>query len=331
MASFPQRRMRRLRKNPAIREMLSETRLSRHDLVQPLFVCDGKEIDRPIETLVGQSHHSTDRIGERVLKVKESGVSAVILFGIPDQKDATGSSSLDPEGVVPRAIRAVRESVPEMIIIADVCLCEFTDHGHCGVLQEQSPGEFKVDNDATLKVLSRQATILADAGCDIVAPSAMADGQVQAIRVALDAAGHEEVMILSYAAKYASAYYGPFREAVKSAPAGGDRLGYQMDPRNAREALQEVALDIDEGADIVMIKPGLPYLDIIARVHDTFEVPVAAYHVSGEWAQIQAAAEQGLIDGDQVYIESLQAIRRAGASFIVTYGAEQAARMLGPC
>ncbi|MDE0959777.1 MAG: porphobilinogen synthase [Planctomycetota bacterium] len=329
MAIFPVRRMRRRRRNSATREILAESHLTRHNLVQPLFVCDGEGIDRPIDSLAGQFHHSTDRIGERALKVEEAGVPAVLLFGVPDQKDARGSGSIDPMGVIPRAIREIKQRAPDLLIIADVCLCEFTDHGHCGIVIDSEDGSYQVDNDATLEVLAKQSTVFAQAGCDIVAPSAMADGQVQAIRTALDGAGHDEVMILSYAAKYASAFYGPFREAAGSTPAGGDRLGYQMDPRNSREALQEVALDLEEGADMVMVKPGLPYLDIVSKIHDSFDVPVATYHVSGEWAQLHAAADRGWIDLDQAYMESLHSFRRAGASFIITYGAERAARQLG--
>lgn len=315
--------MRRLRQSSAMRELLAETRVSRHGLVQPLFICDGEGIERPIESLPGQAQISSDRIGERAKQIQDAGVPAVILFGVPDKKDAEGSESVDPDGVVPRAVRAIREATSDLIIMGDVCLCEFTDHGHCGILQD---GE--VDNDPTLDVLAHQAEVLADAGCDIVAPSAMADGQVQAIRERLDGANHGKVLILSYAAKYASAFYGPFRDAAQSTPAHGDRRGYQMDSRNCREALQEVALDIDEGADIVMVKPGLPYLDIVARIHDTFEVPVAAYHVSGEWAQLDAAAQKGWIDGDQAYLESLDSLHRAGATIIVTYGAEKAVTLI---
>ncbi|MEE2882994.1 MAG: porphobilinogen synthase [Planctomycetota bacterium] len=323
MSSFPFRRMRRLRQNRAMREMLAETHVTRHGLVQPLFVCDGDAIERPIGSLPGQAQFSCDRIGERAKQIQDAGVPAVMLFGVPDKKDPEGSGSVDPAGVVPRAIRAISEAASELIIIGDVCLCEFTDHGHCGILQNGD-----VDNDATLDVLAHQAQVLADAGCDIVAPSAMADGQVQAIRERLDAAEHQNVLILSYAAKYASAFYGPFRDAAQSTPSSGDRRGYQMDSRNSREAMQEVALDIDEGADIVMVKPGLPYLDIVARIHDAFEVPVASYHVSGEWAQLQAAADKGWIDGDQAYLESLDSLRRAGASIIVTYGAEKAVSLI---
>lgn len=323
MSSFPFRRMRRLRQSRAMRELLAETRVSRHGLVQPLFICDGEGINRPIDSLPGQAQLSSDKIGERARQIQDAGVPAVILFGIPEAKDSEGSSSLDPMGVIPRSVRAIREAASDLIIIGDVCLCEFTDHGHCGVLKDGD-----VDNDATLTVLANQASVLADSGCDIVAPSAMADGQVQAIREGLDEAGHEKVLILSYAAKYASAFYGPFRDAAESTPAHGDRRGYQMDPRNSREALHEVALDIDEGADIVMVKPGLPYLDIVSRIHDAFEIPVAAYHVSGEWAQIQAAANQGWIDGDQAYLESLDSLHRAGATIIVTYGAEKAVSLI---
>ena len=327
--SFPMERMRRLRRTPALRRWVAETRLSRHSLVQPLFICEGSGVDRPIASLPGQSHLSFDRAAERAKRIFDAGVPAVLLFGIPAEKDAIGSGADDPEGVVAEAVRAIRRATPEMIIIGDVCLCEFTDHGHCGVLGETGTnGERIVDNDATLERLASEALMLAEAGCDVVAPSAMADGQVEAIRDTLDEQGLESVSVLSYAAKYASSFYGPFREAAQSTPAFGDRRAYQMDPSNAREALREVELDLEEGADIVMVKPGLPYLDIISIVRAEFEVPIAAYQVSGEYAMLEAAAEKGWIDGDAALIESLQCLHRAGADILITYGAERAAALI---
>jgi porphobilinogen synthase len=327
--SFPIERMRRLRRTPALRRWVAETRLSRHSLVQPLFVCEGSGVERPISSLPGQAQLSFDRAAERSKQIFDAGVPAVLLFGIPAEKDATGSGADDPEGVVAEAVRAIRQASPEMIIIGDVCLCEFTDHGHCGILTEPDrSGERTVDNDVTLERLASESVMLADAGCDIIAPSAMADGQVGAIRDALDDSGHDPVGILSYAAKYASSFYGPFREAAESTPAFGDRRSYQMDPANAREAMREVELDLDEGADLIMIKPALPYLDVVSRVRDEFDVPIAAYHVSGEYAMIEAAAEKGWIDGDAALLESLQCIHRAGADIIITYGAERASATL---
>ncbi len=327
--SFPMERMRRLRRTPALRRWVAETRLSRHSLVQPLFVCEGSGIERPIASMPGQAQLSFDRVAERAKRLAGAGVPAVLLFGIPAEKDGTGSGADDPEGVVAEAVRAVRRAVPEMIVIGDVCLCEFTDHGHCGVLGEpDEAGGQTVDNDATLERLASEAVMLADAGCDIVAPSAMADGQVEAIRDALDDFGHAHVAILSYSAKYASSFYGPFRDAADNAPAFGDRRDYQLDPRNAREAIREVELDLQEGADIVMVKPALPYLDIVSKLREEFEVPIAAYHVSGEYAMIEAAAEKGWIDGDAALLESLRCIHRAGADIIITYGAERIAGAL---
>ena len=327
--SFPIERMRRLRRTPALRRWVAETRLSRHSLVQPLFVCEGSNVERPIASMPGQSQLSFDRAAERAKRIFDAGVPAVLLFGIPGEKDATGSGADDPEGVVPEAIRAIRQATPEMIIIGDVCLCEYTDHGHCGILTELNiSGERTVDNDATLERLASEAIVLADAGCDVVAPSAMADGQVEVIRDALDEASHESIAILSYAAKYASSFYGPFRDAAESVPQFGDRRSYQMDPPNIREAMREVELDLEEGADMIMVKPGLPYLDIVSMVSGEYDVPVAAYHVSGEYAMIQAAAEKGWIDGDAALFESMQCLHRAGADILITYGAEKVAELL---
>lgn len=328
MSPYPKRRMRRLRATPALREWVAESQLTRNSLVKPIFVCEGEEIERQISSLPGQFHYSVDRVPEVAKRIQDAGVPGVLLFGIPNNKDASGSASTDPSGVVPRAVGAIREAAADLIVIGDVCLCEFTDHGHCGIITNKNSGNGSVDNDRTLEVLATQARVLADAGCQVVAPSAMMDGQVSAIRTTLDENSHEMVAVLSYAAKFASSYYGPFREAVNSAPAFGDRKTYQMDCRNVREALEETALDIEEGADIVMIKPGLPYLDVISKVRERFNVPIAAYHVSGEWAMLRAADENGWIDGDKVYLESLRCLHRAGAGIIITYGAEEAAKQL---
>ena len=326
---FPIDRLRRMRRNGALRRFVAETRLSRESLVQPLFIVEGTGVEKPISSLPGQAQLSVDRAAEQAKRVFDAGVPAVLLFGIPGEKDAEGSGADDPEGVVALAVQAIREATPEMIIIGDVCLCEFTDHGHCGILTDpKDPKERTVDNDATLERLASEAVMLAEAGCTIVAPSAMADGQVEAIRDALDEAGQEDIPILSYAAKYASSFYGPFREAAESTPAFGDRRSYQMNPANTREAMREVELDLEEGADMVMVKPGLPYLDIISRVRDEFDVPVAAYQVSGEYARLEAAASNGWIDGDQALIESLQCLHRAGADILISYGAERAAALI---
>ena len=328
MSPFPYRRMRRLRSTTRMRQWVAETHLTRHSLVKPLFVCEGEGVERPITSLPGQFQLSVDQVSAVARKIQDSGVPAVLLFGIPDSKDPSGTFSTDPEGVVPRAVRAIRESAEDLIVIGDVCLCEFTDHGHCGIVSASPGGQPLIDNDATLEVLATQSRVLADAGCQVVAPSAMMDGQVRAIRGTLDGAAHGQVVILSYAAKFASSFYGPFREAVKSAPSLGDRKTYQMDCRNIREAIEEVSLDIEEGADIVMVKPGLPYLDVITKIRQNFNVPVAAYHVSGEWSMLRAAAERGWIDGDSVYLESLRCLHRSGADIIITYGAEEAIRLL---
>jgi porphobilinogen synthase len=321
--AFPAQRMRRLRGSEALRRLVRETALSVGDLVQPLFVVPGQDVVRPVSSMPGVAQMSVDRIVREAGELRDLGVPGVILFGIPDRKDASGTSAWDDDGVVPRAVRAIRESVPDLLVITDVCLCEYTDHGHCGVLDGET-----VDNDRTLELLALEAVAHARAGAQVIAPSDMMDGRIGAIRRALDDEGFADLPILSYAAKYASAFYGPFREAAESTPQFGDRRGYQMDPANADEALREVALDLEEGADFVMVKPALPYLDVVRRVKDRFGVPVAAYHVSGEYAMLRAAAERGWIDGDRAMIEVLTAIRRAGADVILTYFARDAARVL---
>ncbi|MFN0150300.1 MAG: porphobilinogen synthase [bacterium] len=321
--SFPKTRLRRTRRTDALRRMVRETRLSRDALVMPLFVRDGEGAPEPIASMPGCSRHTLASLAVEARAVRDAGVPGVILFGIPAVKDATGSAGYAPDGIVARAIRALKRETPELLVWADVCLCEYTDHGHCGVIDG---GE--VVNDATLPLLAKAATVYADAGADIIAPSDMMDGRVGAIRSALDAARHENVPIVSYAAKYASAFYGPFRDAAGSTPAFGDRRAYQMDPANVEEALREVAADLDEGADIVMVKPALAYLDVIRRVKDRFGVPVAAYNVSGEYAMIRAAAERGWIDEERAILESLTAIRRAGADIILTYFAKEVAPRL---
>ena len=325
--SFPRLRLRRLRRGGTWRRAVRETSLSTDDLVYPLFVVGGEAVRNPVASMPGVFQLSVDLIVEEAREVHALGISAVILFGVPDEgeKDAEGSAGYDPEGLVPTAIRAIREAVPDLLVWADVCLCEYTDHGHCGLLTEEG----EVDGDSSLPLLARAALVYAEAGADAVAPSDMMDGRVGAIRTVLDDAGLTNVPIVSYAAKYASAFYGPFRDVAQSAPSFGDRKGYQMDPANADEALREVALDIEEGADIVMVKPAGPYLDVIFRVKETFGMPTAAYQVSGEYALIKAAADKGWVDEERVMLESLVAIKRAGADLIVTYYAKEAARVLG--
>ncbi len=320
---FPQTRLRRLRRTPALRALVRETRLSTDDLVLPLFVCPGEGVARPVASMPGVSQQSVDRLVATCAEAHAEGIRAVLLFGLPERKDAVGSAAWDDDGIVQRGLRAIKEKLPELVTIADVCFCEYTDHGHCGVLDGET-----VDNDATLGNLARQAVSLARAGADVVAPSDMMDGRVAAIRAALDAAGLEDTPILSYAVKFASAFYGPFREAAESAPAFGDRRSYQMDPANGREALREAALDVEEGADMLMVKPALPYLDLIAALRRRFDLPVAAYHVSGEYAMLKAAADRGWIDHDRVMMETLLAIKRAGANLIMTYCARDAARLI---
>jgi porphobilinogen synthase len=321
--AFPETRLRRFRKTPTLRRLVRETRLSPDDLVLPLFVCPGEEVAKPISSMPGVFQHSVDRMVETVREAFAEGIRSVLLFGLPEYKDAEGSAAWSPDGIVQRALRALKAETPDVVTIVDVCFCEYTDHGHCGVLH----GE-EVDNDATLVNLARQAVSLAEAGADIIAPSDMMDGRVGSIRQALDAAGFPATPILSYAVKFASGFYGPFREAAESAPKFGDRRAYQMDPANGREAMREAELDVEEGADMLMVKPALAYLDILAGLRQRFDLPLAAYHVSGEYAMLKAAAERGWIDYDRVMMESLLAIRRAGADLIITYAAREAARLL---
>jgi porphobilinogen synthase len=323
--TFPARRMRRLRRTPAMRRLVAEARLSVDDLVAPLFVKEGIDAPEPIVSMPGVVQHTQESLRKEVRALADLGVPAVILFGIPTTKDARGSGADAPDGIVQVALRNLRDEVADSIVLmADDCLDEFTDHGHCGLLT--AAGE--VDNDATLDRYASIAIAQADAGADVVAPSGMMDGQVGAIRDALDGAGHAEVAILAYAAKYASALYGPFRDAAECAPKFGDRRGYQMDPPNAREALDETALDIAEGADMVMVKPATAYLDVVAALRAAFDVPVAAYHVSGEYAMLQAAAANGWLDGDAAALEVLTSIKRAGADFVLTYCARAVAERL---
>ena len=323
MSLYPDLRMRRLRKHPGLRRMVRETTLSPANLVYPLFAVPGTNVDRPVASMPGVSQRSVGKLAEEAARAFDLGVPAVMLFGVPEHKNADGSSSWQDDGIVQRALDAVGPSVPGLLKIVDLCFCEYTDHGHCGVMDGT-----ELDNDATLENLKLQAVSLAEAGADVIAPSGMIDGMVAAIREALDDAGFPELPILSYAAKYASAYYGPFRDAAESAPAFGDRRTHQMDPSNSDEALREVEQDLDEGADMVMVKPALPYLDVVRRVKDRFGVPTAAYQVSGEYSMIQAAGANGWIDRDRVMMESLVAIRRAGADFILTYFACDAAALL---
>jgi porphobilinogen synthase len=324
---FPTVRPRRLRQHPVLRQLVRETTLAAGDFILPLFVRPGRDVRKEIASMPGNYQLSTDRLVDEVGAAMELGVRAFILFGVPESKDADGSSAWDDEGIVQQALRALRPAHREALLITDECFCEYTDHGHCGVLTERG-GHLDVDNDATLPNLARQCISHARAGADMVAPSGMMDGMVKAIRQGLDGAGFAHVPILSYAAKYASAFYGPFRDAAESPPQFGDRTTYQMDPANGNEALREVALDLDEGADIVMVKPALAYLDVIRRVKDRFGVPVAAYNVSGEFAMVKAAARNGWIDERRVALEILTGIKRAGADMILTYHALDAARWL---
>jgi len=324
--SFPIQRPRRLRGSEAIRGLVRETRLTTTGFIYPMFVCPGKKVRKEVGSMPGVYQQSVDQIVEECREVESLGIPAVILFGLPESKDARGASSLSKTGVVQRAIEAIKAAKLNLIVITDVCLCEYTDHGHCGVVDH---GE--ILNDATLEILAQQALSHARAGADIVAPSDMMDGRVGAIRTLLDGHKFENIPILAYAAKYCSGFYGPFREAADSAPKSGDRRSYQMDPANAREALKEVALDLEEGADMVMVKPALPYLDIVRAVRDRFDVPVGAYNVSGEYAMVKAAAQKGWIDEKRVVLEILTGIQRAGADMILTYHAKDAARWLKAC
>ena len=321
--SFPIHRPRRLRKTELLRTLVRETRLSPASFVYPLFVCPGSNIRQEVGSMPGVFQQSVDRIVEDCREVESLGIPGVILFGLPESKDPHGVSSLQKDGVVQRAIEAIRKGKLDLIVITDVCLCEYTDHGHCGVIENG-----KVSNDATLEILAEQSLSHARAGTDMVAPSDMMDGRVAAIRKKLDENNFQDLPILSYAAKYCSGFYGPFREAADSTPQFGDRRSYQMDPANSREALKEVALDLEEGADMIMVKPALPYLDVIHRVSQEFHVPVAAYNVSGEYSMVKAAAQNGWLDEKRVVLEILTGIQRAGASIILTYHAKDVARWL---
>jgi porphobilinogen synthase len=320
------KRPRRLRSHPGLRRLVRETVLTRDDLILPLFACEGTRVRSEVGSMPGVYRESVDRIAESARAAEQLGIPAVILFGVPDrsQKDAEGRIAWAPDGVVQRALEAIERAAPSMLRIVDLCFCEYTNHGHCGVLTEHG----EVDNDLTLPNLELQATALADAGAQVIAPSGMMDGTVASVRNALDELGHTQVSILSYAVKYASGFYGPFRDAADSAPAFGDRSTYQMDPANAEEALREARLDIEQGADMLMVKPGLPYLDILRRLREEFDMPLAAYQVSGEYAMIKAAGANGWIDEPRVMMESLTCMKRAGADMILTYYAREAARLL---
>jgi porphobilinogen synthase len=323
--AFPQQRLRRTRRTAGLRGLVRETRLSPEDFVYPIFVTAGEDLKNPIASMPGIFQLSINHAVEEALKAYNLGIPAVLLFGIPDHKDEAASGAYDPEGIVQLATRAIKDAAPDLLVITDVCLCEYTSHGHCGVV-EKDTGE--VLNDVSLELLARTAASQAEAGADVVAPSDMMDGRVAAIRSELDNEGFENTPIMAYAAKYASAFYGPFRDAADSAPQFGDRRSYQMDPANAREALVETGLDIEEGADIVMVKPALPYLDVLRRVRETTDLPLAAYNVSGEYAMVKAAAQNGWLDEERAVIEALTGIKRAGADIIITYHAPDAVRWL---
>jgi porphobilinogen synthase len=326
---FPTERPRRLRRTAPLRALVRETSVHPSNLILPLFFSETLSEARPVSTMPGVSQLPVSAAAAQALLAREHGLGGVILFGLPRTKDASGSSAYDPEGPVPRAVSAMKDAAPDLLVMTDVCVDEYTDHGHCGVLKTNARGVTDVDNDATLEVLARAAVVYARAGADVVAPSDMMDGRVGAIRRALDDEGFAETAILSYAVKYASAFYGPFREAAECAPKFGDRAGYQMDPANAREALREARLDEEEGADMLMVKPALPYLDIVARLRAESPLPLGAYNVSGEYAMIKAAAAARMIDERRAVIELLTGIRRAGADFVLTYHALDAARWLG--
>jgi len=320
---FPKNRMRRLRSSPAMRRLVRQTSVSVDDLVYPLFVREGEGIEEPIKSMTGCYHFSPDTIGSQAAEVASLGIPAILLFGLPGRKDEIGSEAWAEDGVVQRAIRQIKQASPELLVVTDVCLCEFTSHGHCGVIKAG-----KVENDRTCELLAKTALSHAQAGADIVAPSDMMDGRVKYIREALEENGFENVTIMSYAAKYASAFYGPFRDAAESAPAFGDRRAYQMDPPNADEAMAEIALDIEEGADIVMVKPALAYLDIIHRAKQRFDCPIAAYNVSGEYMMVNAAGARDLVDREAIMMEVITAIKRAGADIVITYFAKELAKRL---
>ena len=320
---FPLYRPRRLRESPLLRKMVRETQLGVQDLVYPLFAVHGRGVREPITSMPGQFRLSVDELLKECKDAASMGIPAVLLFGLPAEKDPRGSEAYAEDGIIQQAVRAVKETIPDLLVITDVCLCEYTSHGHCGVVEQG-----RVRNDPTLDLLARTAVSQVDAGADMIAPSDMMEGRVAAIREALDENGNQETPIMAYSAKYASAFYGPFREAANSTPQFGDRRSYQMDPANSTEAMREVALDVDEGADIVMIKPALPYLDVIARVKNEFGVPVAAYSVSGEYAMLRAAGQLGWLDEEAAMMEALTGIRRAGADIVITYFAKEVARIL---
>ena len=343
--AFPVTRLRRLRQSEALRSMVRETRLTPDSLVYPLFVCPGEGVRKPIGSMPGVFNLSVDQAVKEARETHSLGIPAVILFGLPESKDEQGSGAWADDGIVQRAIRAIKRDVPRLLVFGDVCLCEYTSHGHCGVVKKsatsgtsQSAGrgaaasqaveQYEIENDSTLDLLARTAVSQARAGADLIAPSDMMDGRVAAIRAALDSVNYKNVPILSYAAKFASGFYGPFREAADSAPQFGDRRSYQMDGANLREAMREIQTDLDEGADMIMVKPAMPYLDVIAEARKRFDIPLAAYQVSGEYAMIQAAAQNGWLDRERVMLESLLSIRRAGAGTILTYFAKEAAKLI---
>lgn len=326
-AGYPLHRPRRLRAHPRLRDLVRENQLRTNDLIYPLFAYHGTSLRREISSMPGQYQLSLDRLGETIAEVADLGIPGIILFGIPEHKDSRGSAALRDDGIVQEAVRIARKQAADLLVITDLCFCEYTDHGHCGPLSDRG-GRLDVDNDATLPLLAQQAVSHARAGADMIAPSGMMDGMVQAIRQGLDAAGFNHIPIMSYAAKYASGYYGPFRDAAESAPGFGDRRGYQMDPANGDEAIREAALDLAEGADIIMVKPALAYLDIARRLKDTFGVPLAAYNVSGEYALVKAAARMGWIDERRIVLETLTGFKRAGIDMILTYHAPDVARWL---
>lgn len=323
--AFPQQRLRRTRRTSALRGLVRETELSPSDFIYPMFVAAGQDVDNEIPSMPGIRQMSINNAVAEAKKAYSLGIPGVLLFGIPESKDEAASGAYDPEGVIQLAVRAIKDAVPELLVVTDVCLCEYMSHGHCGVVDAER-GE--IMNDVSLELLARTAVSHAEAGADVVAPSDMMDGRVAALRADLDREGHEQTPILSYASKYASSFYGPFRDAAESAPEFGDRRGYQMDPANAREALREVGLDVEEGADMVMVKPALPYLDIVRRVRETTDLPLAAYNVSGEFSMIKAAAEKGWLDERSAVLEAMTSIKRAGAEIIFSYHAPDVARWL---
>ena len=323
MVSFPELRLRRVREHEPLRRMVRETTLSPSNFIYPMFVTHGQGLRQPIEPMPGCFHFSIDQLVQDVAESADLGIPGVLLFGLPAEKDPMGSEGYDPEGIIQEAVRAIKREVPGMMVITDVCMCEYTDHGHCGIIDNG-----KVDNDATLELLARTAVTQVQAGADMVAPSAMMDGQVKAIRDSLDGHGYTDVPVMGYAAKYASAFYGPFRVAAGSTPQFGDRRSYQMDPANAREAMREIESDIAEGADIIMVKPALSYLDVIRRARDRFDHPLAAYNVSGEYSMVKAAGARGWIDEKRITLEMLTSIKRAGADFILSYHAKEVSQWL---